>query len=61
MNAIFDRVIKEFSKYKYTTLEKMGFQTAFGNRIFSRLINDERSFNKNGIDWVNSVVELFER
>ncbi len=27
MNAIFDRVMREFSGYQYPTLEKMGFQS----------------------------------
>ena len=43
MNAIFDRVIREF--FPDTNIphwKKWVFRAAFGNKIFSRLINDER-------------------
>ncbi|MEQ4939223.1 hypothetical protein ABN098_20510, partial [Proteus terrae] len=42
MNAIFDRVIREF--FPDTNIphwKKWVFRAAFGNKIFSRLINDE--------------------
>lgn len=61
MDAIFDRVIKEFFPNKNIPCwKKWVFETAFGNRVFSRLVNNDKVFNKHGIDWVNSVVELLE-
>jgi hypothetical protein len=50
MNAIFDRVIREF--FPDTNIphwKKWVFRAAFGNKIFSRLINDERLIDKNGV------------
>lgn len=58
MNAIFDRVMRVFPGYQYPTLEKWVFRVAFGNKVFSRLINDERLINKNGVHWVSSVVDF---
>lgn len=60
MNAIFDRVIREF--FPDTNIphwKKWVFRAAFGNKIFSRLINDERLIDKNGVHWVSSVVDFF--
>ena len=59
MDAIFDRVVREF--FPNTTIpfwKKWLFRTAFGNKVFSRLIYNERLVNKNGVEWVNAVVEL---
>ena len=61
MDAIFDRVVREF--FPNTTIpfwKKWLFRTAFGNKVFSRLIYNERLVNKNGVEWVNAVVELLE-
>ena len=61
MDAIFDRVVKKF--FPNTTKKKKKkwlFRTAFGNKVFSRLIYNERLVNKNGVEWVNAVVELLE-
>ena len=60
MDAIFDRVVRNFSKYNHTFWKKWLFRTAFGNKVFSRLIYNERLVNKNGVEWVNAVVELLE-
>ncbi|USB61697.1 hypothetical protein KU670_07835 [Klebsiella pneumoniae] len=61
MDTIFDRVIKEFFPNKNVPYwKKWIFETAFGNKIFSRLINNDKLFNRHGVDWVNSVVELLE-
>lgn len=61
MDAIFDRVIKEFFPNENVPCwKKWIFETAFGNKIFSRLINNDKLFNRHGVDWVNSVVELLE-
>lgn len=50
MNAIFDRVIREFFPDTHIPhWKKWVFRAAFGNRIFSRLINDERLIDKNGL------------
>ena len=54
MNAIFDRVIREF--FPDTNIphwKKWVFRAAFGNKVFSRLINDERLIDKNGVHWVS--------
>ncbi|STS87083.1 phospholipid/glycerol acyltransferase [Klebsiella variicola] len=60
MNAIFDRVIREFFPDTHIPhWKKWVFRAAFGNRIFSRLINDERLIDKNGVHWVSSVVDFF--
>ncbi|VGC25163.1 putative acetyltransferase [Klebsiella pneumoniae] len=43
MDAIFDRVVREF--FPNTTIpfwKKWLFRTAFGNKVFSRLIYNER-------------------
>ncbi|MGK3430041.1 hypothetical protein, partial [Klebsiella pneumoniae] len=56
MDAIFDRVVREF--FPNTTIpfwKKWLFRTAFGNKVFSRLIYNERLVNKNGVEWVNAV------
>lgn len=61
MDAIFDRVVREF--FPNTTIpfwKKWLFRTAFGNKVFSRLIYNERLVNKSGVEWVNAVVELLE-
>ncbi|MDE8446756.1 hypothetical protein PCJ24_21295, partial [Klebsiella pneumoniae] len=53
MDAIFDRVVREF--FPNTTIpfwKKWLFRTAFGNKVFSRLIYNERLVNKNGVEWV---------
>ena len=60
MDAIFDRVVREFFQIQPYLLEKWLFRTAFGNKVFSRLIYNERLVNKNGVEWVNAVVELLE-
>lgn len=47
MNAIFDRVMREF--FPDTNIphwKKWVFRVAFGNKVFSRLINHERLINK---------------
>lgn len=60
MNAIFDRVIREFFPDTHIPhWKKWVFRAAFGNRIFSRLINDERLIDKNGVHWVSSVIDFF--
>ncbi|VVK86922.1 Uncharacterised protein [Klebsiella variicola] len=59
MNAIFDRVIREF--FPDTNIphwKKWVFRAAFGNKVFSRLINDERLIDKNGVHWVSSVIDF---
>ncbi|PJX29854.1 GNAT family N-acetyltransferase [Klebsiella sp. A-Nf5] len=60
MNAIFDRVIREFfPDANIPCWKKWVFSAAFGSKVFSRLINDERLINRNGVDWVTSVVDFF--
>jgi hypothetical protein len=60
MNAIFDRVIREFFPDTHIPhWKKWVFRAAFGNKVFSRLINDERLINKNGVHWVSSVIDFF--
>ena len=60
MNAIFDRIIREFfPDANIPCWKKWVFSAAFGSKVFSRLINDERLINRNGVDWVTSVVDFF--
>lgn len=61
MDVIFDRVIKEiFPDANIPFWKKWLFRVAFGNKIFSRLVYNDRLFNKNGVHWVNSLVDFFK-
>ncbi|WP_202024387.1 lysophospholipid acyltransferase family protein [Klebsiella quasipneumoniae] len=60
MNAIFDKVIREF--FPDTNIpywKKRVFRAAFGYKAFARLMNDERLANKNGVHWVSSIIDCF--
>lgn len=61
MDVVFNKVIQEFFPDKKLPFwKKWAFKSAFGNKIFSRLMHDEKLFNKRGISWVSSVVDFFK-